>query len=220
MCDRVVERIPAGLRAWRTVAGADVSFDKRSPVLHAGVVVLDARSLETVEQVSVTAPARFPYVPGYLSFREIPALLEAFALLERRPDLVLCDGQGRAHPRRFGLACHLGVLLELPVLGCAKSRLVGEHREPGARRGCSVQLRHEGELVGRVLRTRDGVKPVYVSVGHRIDLATACRMVLATTCGFRLPEPIRRAHQLVNARRRGEIPTKGHGIGRPNDRKA
>ena len=197
---RVLESEPE--RAPRLVAGADVSFDRRSPHLHAAVVVLDAASLEIVEVVGVQARARFPYVPGYLSFREIPALLEAFARLRSRPDLIVCDGQGRAHPRRFGLACHLGVLLDVPTLGCAKSRLVGEYREPGARRGAHTRLREGSELIGEVVRTRSGVKPVFVSVGHRITLEGARRSVLRLAPRYRLPEPIRAAHQEVNRLRR------------------
>ncbi len=189
-------------RPVRLVAGADVSYDRGSPVLFAAVVLLDAGSLEPVEAAGVCERARFPYVPGYLSFREIPAVLAAFAKLKGRPDLLVCDGQGRAHPRRFGLACHLGVLLDLPTLGCAKSRLVGRHREPGVRRGAHVQLRDGGEVIGEVVRTREGVKPVYVSVGHRITLATARRQVLRLAPRTRLPEPIRAAHGEVNRLRR------------------
>jgi deoxyribonuclease V len=186
----------------RRVAGADVSYDRGSPLLFAAVVVLDARSLEVVERVGVESRARFPYVPGYLSFREIPPLLEAFAKLSEPPDLVIADGQGRAHPRRFGLACHLGVLLDLPTIGCAKSRLVGEHREPGPRRGASTQLRDGGEVIGMVLRTQDGIRPLYVSVGHRVTLAAARHWVLALAPHHRLPEPIRAAHAEVNRLRR------------------
>jgi deoxyribonuclease V len=166
------------------------------------VVVIDAESLEVVEVAATRAEARFPYVPGYLSFREIPPLLEAFARLETEPDLIVCDGQGRAHPRRFGLACHLGVLLDRPAFGCAKSRLIGEYREPGPRRGAHTQLRDAGEVIGEVVRTRAGVKPVFVSVGHRISLATARRAVLRLAPRYRLPEPIRAAHQEVNRLRR------------------
>jgi len=186
----------------RLVAGADVSYDRGSPVLYAAVVVLDAESLELVEIGAATLRATFPYVPGYLSFRELPALLAAFAQLLRRPDLVLCDGHGRAHPRRFGLACHLGVALDLPVIGCAKSRLVGTHRKPGPRRGAHVALCNGAERIGSVLRTRKGVAPVYVSVGHRVSLATARRLVLRFTPRFRVPEPIRAAHAEVNRLRR------------------
>ena len=184
------------------MAGADISFDRRSPELHAAVVVLDAESLDVVEIAGVRAKARFPYVPGYLSFREIPPLLEAFAKLEAVPDLIICDGQGRAHPRRFGLACHLGVLLDLPTLGCAKSRLIGDYREPGPRRGAHTQLRDGGEVIGEVVRTRSGVKPVFVSVGHRVCLETARRSVLRLAVRYRLPAPVRAAHREVNRLRR------------------
>lgn len=182
----------------RLVAGADISYNKHDPTLFAAVVVLDARTLEVVETRSVTREATFPYVPGYLSFRELPPVLEAFAALSRRPDLVICDGQGMAHPRRFGLACHLGVLLDLPAVGCGKTRLIGSHREPGERRGSSCQLLDGGEVIGRVVRTRTGVKPVYVSVGHRIGLDSACRWVLRTAARYRIPEPVRAAHVTVN----------------------
>ena len=180
------------------MAGADVSYDRGSPVLFAAIVVLDASNLEIVEVAATTGRAAFPYVPGYLSFRELPPLLEAFAKLRARPDLVLCDGHGRAHPRRFGFACHLGVALDVPAIGVAKSRLVGEHREPGLRRGAHVALRADGEGIGEVLRTQPGVKPVYVSVGHRVSLATARQLVLRFTPRYRVPEPIRAAHTEVN----------------------
>jgi deoxyribonuclease V len=145
---------------------------------------------------------RFPYVPGYLSFREVPPLLAAFEGLERPPDLVLVDGHGRAHPRRFGIACHLGVLLDLPTVGCAKSRLVGAHREPGPRRGATTRLVDGDEVIGVVLRTRPGAKPVYVSVGHRVSLSRARSLVLRLAPRYRLPEPIRAAHAEVNRLRR------------------
>ena len=197
---RVIEENRLG--AVQRVAGADVSYARESPTLFAAVVVLDAAHANVVEVSSVQRRARFPYVPGYLSFRELPPLLEAFSRLQRLPDLVLCDGQGRAHPRRFGLACHLGVLLDLPTIGCAKSRLIGTHREPGTRRGCHTQLRDAGEVIGEGVRTREGVKPVYVSVGHRITLPTARCWVLRLTQGVRLPLPTRAAHAEVNRLRR------------------
>lgn len=197
----MVERdeLPAPLRL---VAGADVSYDRGSPLLFAAVVVLDAETLEPVEVAATRGRARFPYVPGYLSFRELPVLAEAYARLRTRPDLVLCDAHGRAHPRRFGFACHLGVALDVPSVGVAKSRLVGEHGEPGPRRGAHVALREGGELIGEVVRTRPGVKPIYVSVGHRVSLATARRLVLRFSPRCRLPEPIRAAHAEVNRLRR------------------
>jgi len=184
------------------VAGADVSYDRASPVLFAAVVVLDAESLEVVEVAATSARATFPYVPGLLSFRELPPLLAAFAKLRSRPDLVFGDGHGRAHPRRFGFACHLGVALGLPTVGIAKSRLVGAHREPGPLRGAHVGLRDGGEVIGSVLRTHAGVKPIYVSIGHRVSLATARRLALRFAPRFRLPEPIRAAHAEVNRLRR------------------
>jgi deoxyribonuclease V len=186
----------------RFVAGADVSYDRGSPVLFAAVVVLDAETLERVEVASTRARARFPYVPGYLSFRELPPLEEAFARLRVRPELVLCDGHGRAHPRRFGLASHLGVALGVPSVGCAKSRLVGEHRAPGRRRGAHTALHDGGETIGEVLRTREGIAPIYVSVGHRVSLATARCLALRFSPRFRIPEPIRAAHAEVNRLRR------------------
>jgi deoxyribonuclease V len=189
-------------RPVRRVGGVDVSYDRGSPVLFAAVVVLDVESAEVVEVAGARARAIFPYVPGYLSFREIPPLLRAFAALSEPPDLLIVDGHGRAHPRRFGIACHLGVLLDLPTVGCAKSRLVGTHREPGPRRGATTRLLEGREVIGSVVRTRDRVKPVYVSVGHRITLDEARRSILSLARGTRLPEPIRAAHAEVNRRRR------------------
>jgi deoxyribonuclease V len=185
------------------IAGVDVSYDRRSPALFAAVVVLDAATLEPLETVGACERAHFPYVPGYLSFREAPAVLRAFAKLRQVPDLLVCDGHGVAHPRRFGLACHLGVWLDLPTLGCAKSRLVGSHPEPGVRRGCHRRLIDEGDVIGEVVRTRERVRPVYVSVGHRISLTTARRWVLRLAQRFRLPEPTRAAHVAVNQLRLG-----------------
>jgi len=200
LAGRVVARDAFG--PVRRIAGADVSYDRGSPRLHAAVVVLDAASGALLERAGVVREVRFPYVPGFLSFRELPPLLDAFARLSEPPDLVVCDGQGFAHPRRFGLACHLGVWLDLPAIGCAKTRLVGTHREPGPRRGATTRLVDEGETVGCVLRTRPLVKPVFVSVGHRVSLATARRLVLSLARRHRLPEPVRAAHAEVNRLRR------------------
>lgn len=146
--------------------------------------------------------ARFPYVPGLLSFREAPVLLAAIARLTARPDLLLLEGHGLAHPRRFGLACHVGVLLDLPAIGCAKTRLVGDHGEAADHRGARAALRHRGERVGTVLRTHQGVKPVFVSPGHRVTHDQCCRLVLSLSRRFRMPEPLRRAHVLANVERR------------------
>lgn len=179
----------------QAVAGVDVAYGRGNPV-KAAAVLLAFDGLEVLETATATMEARFPYVPGYLSFREIPAVLSVLERLTVSPDLILCDGQGIAHPRRFGLACHLGVLSGLPTIGVAKSRLVGEHGEPGGERGDWVPLKDKGESIGAVLRTRTGVKPVYVSIGHRVGLETAIRLVLACTTRFRLPETTRAADRL------------------------
>ncbi len=189
----------------RRVAAADISFTRRSSRLFGAVVVLDAESGEILERASARVDARFPYVPGYLSFRELPCLLRAFDKLRDPPDLVLADGHGRAHPRRFGLACHLGVLLDLPTIGCAKSRLIGNHAELGPERGDRVAIVDRGERVGTLLRTQPGVKPVYVSIGHRVDLRSAARAVLRLAPNTRLPDAARAAHREANrVRIRGE----------------
>ena len=181
------------------VAGIDVGFEKHGTVTRAAVVVLDFPHLAPVEQAIARQPTRFPYVPGYLSFREAPAVLAAMKKLRIRPDLLLCDGQGLAHPRRFGLACHLGLLLDIPSIGVAKSRLVGTHGEVPEQKGGWAALEDDDKVIGVVLRTRIGVKPVYVSVGHRISLATAIDYVLRCTTRYRLPETTRHAHRLASA---------------------
>jgi len=163
----------------------------------AGMVVFDLSRREIVEQAMAWRKVSFPYVPGLLSFREAPAVLGALRKLKTEPDVILLDGQGVAHPRRFGLASHIGLLIDKPTVGCAKSRLCGEHDEPGNERGANVPLTHNSEKIGAVVRTRDHVKPLYISVGHRATLASAIRLVLACGTGFRLPEPTRIAHQLV-----------------------
>ena len=181
----------------RLVAGVDMAFSEDGARCIAGVVLWDTARQAVVEEHLATRRVTFPYIPGLLSFREAPAVLLALRKLRRVPDVLLCDGHGLAHPRRFGLACHLGVIVDLPTVGCAKSRLVGDHAEPRALRGSKVALTHRGEVIASVLRTRDGVKPVFVSIGHRIDLATAERVVLESGAGYRLPEPTRRADRLV-----------------------
>lgn len=183
-----------------TVVGVDVAYAKDETVLVASAVVLDATTLEIVDAADAEAEVVFPYVPGLFSFRELPAIMAALARLRTRPDLVVCDGQGLAHPRRFGLACHLGVLYDLPTLGCAKTRLVGEAEEPGTARGATADLVDGGEVVGRVLRTQGGVKPVYVSVGHRLTLDAACDWILRLAPRYRLPETTRAADQRVRRR--------------------
>lgn len=183
-----------------TVAGVDVGFDTKNGLTRAAVAVLTFPELELREQALVTQPTGFPYVPGLLSFREAPAILEALASLRHLPDLLLCDGQGIAHPRRFGIACHLGVLTDLPSIGVAKKRLIGSHDEPPEGRGEWVVLEHKGETLGAVLRSRAGVKPIYVSCGHRVALATAVELVMRCTTRYRLPETTRRADRLASGK--------------------
>ncbi len=187
-----------------TIAGADISFNKFSSVLYAGIVVVRLPSLEVIEEVGVVSETRFPYVPGLLSFRESPPVLEAWAKLKIEPDAVMFDGQGIAHPRRVGIASHVGLLIKRPTLGCAKSVLVGKYEEPEAERGSWSPLIDKGETIGAALRTKTRVKPIYVSPGHLIDLAGAIELTLACDGGYRQPEPTRLAHHLVNALRRGE----------------
>jgi deoxyribonuclease V len=182
----------------RRVAGVDVGYEAGGQVTRAAVAVLDFPGLGLREQAVARVPTRFPYVPGLLSFREIPAVLEAFASLQSRPDLILCDGQGYAHPRRFGLACHMGVLLDVPTIGAAKSRLIGGHSEPPLARGGWVPLTDDGEVIGAVLRTRARTRPLYISIGHRISLETAIRWTLACSPRYRLPETTRAAHRLAS----------------------
>lgn len=178
------------------VAGLDVAYATGSDELTAAVVVLDATTLKVVDQAVTRERARFPYVPGLFAFRELPPLLTALETLRIVPELLVCDGYGLAHPRRFGLACHLGVLTGLPTIGVAKTTFVGTHDIPAPERGCWSPILHDGDIVGRALRTRHGVKPVYVSQGHRISLDNACAHVLRLSPTYRLPEPIRHADHL------------------------
>ncbi|MEW5929318.1 MAG: deoxyribonuclease V [Gemmatimonadota bacterium] len=186
----------------RLAGGADMSFERFATRGYAGIVVLELDSLATVAEAGAEAELRFPYVPGYLSFRELPPIAAAWERLERRPDVLVFDGQGTAHPRRFGVACHGGLLLDVPSIGCAKSILVGTHGPLGEERGATAPLVHRGETVGMAVRTRAGVKPVYVSPGHLMDLPTAVEIVLRLSPRFREPETTRRSHRLVNDLRR------------------
>ncbi len=181
----------------RYVAGVDVAYDSNEDHHFAAVVVLDAHSLEVVETALANVKVSFPYRPGLFSFRELPPIIDALAKLQKKPDLIVCDGQGIAHPRRFGLASHLGILFDLPTIGCGKTRLIGEAAVPGEKRGDSTPLMDNGERIGSVLRTQNRVKPVYVSVGHRITLQTACHWILHLAPQYRLPETTRQADQLV-----------------------
>ena len=180
------------------VAGADVGYEDSDNTTQAAVAVLSFPDLELQQQVIVRSPTAFPYIPGFLSFREVPAVMEALAKLTVWPDLILCDGQGIAHPRRFGLACHLGVLAGVPTIGVAKTRFIGEHNEVPPDRGSWQPLEDGGEVIGAVLRTQKGVKPIYVSIGHRISLTTAIDYVLRCTPRYRLPETTRWADQLAS----------------------
>jgi deoxyribonuclease V len=186
----------------RLVAGADVAYSRAGQKTYAAVVVVELPFMKVVEASQAICDVTFPYIPGLLTFREVPSLLVAFRRLRTQPDAVLFDGHGLAHPRRFGLACHAGLLLNVPSAGCAKSRLVGDHAEVGTKRGAVADLYWEGTKVGAVLRTRNGVKPVYVSPGHLIDIESAVTLVLSTTTRYRIPEPIRLAHQMTTAMRR------------------
>jgi len=194
----------------RSVAGADVALDSSRGLAFAGVIVYSFPDLQEVERGYASAPITFPYVPGLLAFRELPVLLEVFAALRRQPDFILCDAQGLAHPRRFGLACHLGLWLDKPTIGCAKSRLVGEYDPPGRNVGDYSPLTDNGEVVGVVLRTRENVKPIFVSPGHKVSLQTAVRLVLACLDGYRLPKPTRQADHFVNEGKRQRAKDKGH----------
>lgn len=187
----------------RTVAGVDAGYEDEGQVARAVVVVLAYPSLEPLDYSVAREPARFPYIPGFLSFREGPAVIAALEQLRVRPDLLICDGQGIAHPRRLGIASHIGVLTDMPSIGCAKSLLVGRHAPVPDERGATVPLMHRGEQIGAVLRNRQGVKPVFISVGHRIGLETALNYVMSCTTRYRLPETTRLADGLAS---HGRIP--------------
>lgn len=183
----------------RIIAGADVSFDKGLPVnAYAGVVLMEVPSLETVAEFTSREAVRFPYIPGLLSFREAPILLSLFKKISPAPDLIFFDGHGIAHPRRLGLASHMGLHLDRPTVGCAKSKLTGNYREPGIRKeSSSLLLDSENQTIGAVIRTRENCKPIFVSVGHQIDLGNAVKFTLQCATRYRIPEPTRRAHNLV-----------------------
>ena len=201
---RLQSRLASGVRVEplagevAAVAGTDCAFIDGGRRIVAAAVLCDARSMAIIATAHEIRQCSFPYVPGLLSFREAPAVIGAIRKLPARPDLLMCDGQGVAHPRGMGLASHVGLWLEIPTIGVAKSRLCGEHRIPGVRRGCRTQLRYGGRVVGMVVRTRTGVKPLYVSIGHRVTLDQAVRWTLRCGRGMRLPEPTRQAHMYVS----------------------
>lgn len=192
---------PIDLADVRLVAGVDVSYADRA---RGAVVVYRYPELEVVDQATATLDVTFPYIPGLLSFREVPVALATLERLRVTPDLLLCDGQGYAHPRRFGLACHLGLLTGLASIGCAKSWLLGAHSEPGPARGDQAPLRDGDEVIGVALRTRPGVRPLYISTGYRVTLAQAVEVTLGCLRGYRLPEPTRAADHLATLARRAE----------------
>lgn len=197
--DRLQLQAPVDF-APRLVAGADVSMTRNVDLAYAGIVVIELATMTTVAEATAIAPLTFPYIPGLLSFRELPALAEAWCKLAVRPDVMLLDGHGIAHPRRMGIACHAGLLFNLPTVGCAKSLLTGRFDMPGPERGAQSPIISRGDTIGMALRTRANVSPVYVSPGHLMDLSTAVQLILQLTPEgrYRLPETTRRAHVLVN----------------------
>jgi len=197
--DRVILREISNRPAY--IAGLDVSYEKGAHRVWAGAVVLNFSDLAVVEQEWVRREVSFPYIPGLLSFREIPALLDALTRITVEPDVIFCDGQGVAHPRGVGIATHLGVILERPTIGCAKSRLVGDYDPVGELKGDCSYLRYGGRVIGAVMRTRQRVKPVFVSPGYGVTLDDCTELVMKTCPRYKIPEPIRQAHILVNAMR-------------------
>ncbi len=202
---RLLTEPPAGFSP-RFVAGADVSMERFKHYGYAAIVVIDLQTMRTVDEAAAAAELRFPYVPGYLSFRELPPLQTCWNALRVRPDLVIFDGHGYAHPRRFGLACHGGVLWDVPSIGCAKNPFIGTHGPLGNERGATDPIVNEEETVVMAVRTRTGTRPLYVSAGHRMDLPTAVEMVLRLTPKYRQPETTRLAHGRVNELRRADKP--------------
>ncbi len=199
LAGKLILRPPPG--PIRRMAAGDAAYSREDDRIYAAVLVFSYPELILLESATSRGAASFPYIPGLFSFREGPVLLKAFSELKTRPDWILVEGQGIAHPRSLGIASHLGLLLDLPSTGCAKSRLYGEDARPGPNRGSSVPLVAEGRIVGMILRTRTGVKPVYVSPGHKMDLESSVKMVLSLCRGYRIPEPLRQAHMVVNRMR-------------------
>ena len=201
LAHQVVHKKPDKLFKW--IAGADISMNRNSTEAFAGVVILDARTMQMVDEYMMKGTITFPYIPGLLSFREAPLLLKCFEKVTLEPDLVFFDGQGIAHPRGLGLASHLGLIIDCPAIGCAKTRLTGQSREPGIKKGSRSRLVSDDKAtIGYVVRTRENCKPVYVSVGHRIDLDSAVQWTLKCTTRYRIPEPTRLAHNRVNVFRK------------------
>ncbi len=193
LAERLIDDEPLDLDAIQYVAGVDVSVKQN--ISQAAVVVLTYPDLEPVETVRAQQPTQYPYIPGLLTFREGPVLEEAFQKLQQKPDVFIFDGMGQIHPRKMGIAAHLGLWLDTPTIGCGKNHLVGEYDDPGSEKGEYAPLHYKGDLLGVVLRTRTNVKPVYISVGHRADLQSAIDLVLSVTPRYKLPRPIRLAHK-------------------------
>ena len=194
LASQVIRKARSRRQKFNTVAGVDTAY--RQERVCAAVVVFSLADLKVIEEVVAAQPVRFPYYPGLLSFREGPVILKALNRLKTAPDVLMLDGQGIAHPRRFGLASHIGLLTDLPAIGCAKTRLIGDYREPQRSRGSISELTEAGETIGAVVRTRTGIKPVFVSIGQRMDLESCIRVVLKSCLGYRLPEPLRKADHL------------------------
>lgn len=182
----------------RIIAGADISFNKYSETVYAGMVLMTFPGLQIIHRESVVTRATFPYVPGLLAFREAPALLEVWNKLPVKPDLVILDGMGIAHPRRMGIAVHFGILTDVPAMGCGKSLLTGKHEPLGEEAGSAVPLIHQGEIIGTVMRTKRKTNPVYISPGHRITMEQSVGIIKQCVAGYRIPEPTRQAHLWVN----------------------
>mgnify|MGYP006429931345 CR=1 FL=1 len=191
-------------KAVKYVAGGDISFNRKSNTAAAGFVIYDIEKQELVEKAVTSAPLNFPYIPGLLSFREISPLLEAWKKLTTEPDAVMLDGHGVAHPRRFGLATHFGLWVDKPAMGCAKNVLTGEFKEPGNKKGEVAKLLHEDDIIGYVVRTRTNVNPVFVSAGHKINHRKAVDVALRSSTRYKIPEPTRQAHLLVNEYRKSQ----------------
>ena len=196
------------------VAGADVAFDKETETTYAGVVVLQMPELRVVETLTETSPTTFPYIPGLLSFREAPALLKLFKKIKSEPDVIFLDGHGLSHPRSAGIACHIGVIINRPTIGCAKSLLTGSYKEPALSHGAMSYLYNKtDQIIGAVVRTRDRTKPVFISIGHQIDLTEAIQLTIACGKGYRIPEPTRQADLLVEKTKRESQETSQHNFG-------
>lgn len=202
MREKVVLQKPAGFEV-KTVAGADISFNKFETTVYAGIIVLSFPELQPMHYALVQTEVSFPYVPGYLAFREIPALLKAWELLPQKPDVLIADGHGIAHPRRMGIAAHFGVLENVPAIGCAKKKLFGKYDLPPDEKGASTYLYDKEEIIGAVLRTRPNVKPVFVSPGHLLSISDSLHIIRQCMGKYRIPEPTRKAHELVNNFRKG-----------------